>query len=206
MAVAEEDVLKIVWQFKVDGVGTRGQNVFWYQVTTLVSGDEGDVQDDFETKMVAMFANASDWFSSDYSLEHLRMTNETQKQFVGQEFPVFAGGGAAGASTPAQVAVEVLGRATKLGHVARKYLGPCIEATHDDGRLVAGALADFGLFAVEYTASFVGATSGNLYQPVMVKVLPGGAVGEITNISDDLFTVIPTARTMRSRIPGRGLS
>lgn len=206
MPVVVTDVVKVVSQFKVAGINTRTQNVYYWQAAIVIDGEEANVGLDFNAKLLAMLAFVSDWFSVDVVLEHLRITNASQKTFIAQNFPVFVGGGAAGLSTPAQVAVECLGRATALGHTARKYMGPCIEATHTDGILVALAQTDFEAFTTDWAAEFVGGTTGNGYVPVMVKFLPGGAIDSLLDIDEDLTTVIPTARTMRSRIPGRGLS
>lgn len=206
MTVAVDDVLKVVWQAKVSGIGTRIQNVFYWQVNPLGDGDETLISDEFDGFMPTLYAFISDWLSVDYSLEFLRITNDTQKTFVGQPSPVFVGGGGANLSTPAQVAVEVLARAAILGHVARKYIGPCIEATHTDGVLVAAAQADFDAFALNWALAFVGGVTANGYLPVMVSHVAGGGIGVITPIDEDLHTVIPTARTQRRRIPGRGLS
>ena len=206
MPVVVTDVLKIVSQFKVSGINTRTQNVYYWQTANLVDGDEANVGLDFNAKLLALMAFVSDWFSQDVVLEHLRMTNASQKTFVAQNFPVFSGGGGAGLSTPAQVAVECLGRATALGHTARKYMGPVIEATHTDGVLVVNAQTDFEAFTTDWAAQFVGGTTGNGYVPVMVKFAAGGAIDSLKDIDENLTTVIPTARTMRSRIPGRGLS
>ena len=206
MPVVVTDVLKIVAQFKVAGINTRTQNVYYWQVALLIDGDETNVGLDFNTKLLVLMAFVSDWFSVDVVLESLRMTNDSQKTFVAQNFPVFAGGGAAGLSTPAQVAVECLGRATQLGHTARKYMGPVIESAHTDGILVALAQTDFEAFTLDWAAQFTGGTTANGYVPVMVSHLVGGAIDTVIDIDEDLTTVIPTARTMRSRIPGRGLS
>ena len=206
MAVVVDDILKIVWQAKVAGIGTRIQNVYYYQVSTLVDGDEANVSLDWAGLMPILYANIGDWFSIDYVLEHLRITNDTQKTFVGQPTPVFVGGAAANTSSPAQVAVEVLGRAQALGHTARKYIGPVIEAAHTDGVLVALALVDFNVFADSYSDGALGGTTGNLYLPVMVKHAVGGAIDSFLFLDENLHSVIPTARTQRRRIPGRGLS
>lgn len=206
MTVAVNDILKNVWQAQVDGIGTRVQNVFQWLTAVLIDGDEANVTLDFEAKVPSLYAFISDWFSSDYTLEHIRITNDTQKTFVGQPSPVYAGAGAADASTPAQVAIQVLARAQELGHVARKYIGPCIEAAHTNGSLVAGALADFQGFAGAWALPFIGATTGNDYQPVMVKYAVGGGVASFKIIDENLTTVTPVARTQRRRIPGRGLS
>lgn len=206
MAVLVNDILKIVWQAKVDGIGTRVQNVFYWLVTIAADGDEANVAADFEVEVPAIFANISDWFSLDYQLESIRVTNATQKTFVGEPTPLFAGGGAANLSTPAQIAVQVLARAVKLGHTARKYVGPCIEATHTNGVIVALALVDFQAFALRWAAGFLSPATFNDYQPVMVKFAPGGGVASFEPISAILTTVTPVARTQRRRIPGRGLS
>lgn len=206
MTVAVNDILKIVWQAKVDGIGTRIQNVFYWLVSVLTDGDEANVATDFETELPAIFALVGDWFSLDYSLESIRVTNATQKTFVGEPTPVFVGGAAVDTSTPAQVAVQVLARAVLLGHTARKYVGPCIEATHTNGVIVAAALADFQAYALRWAAGFLAPLTINDYQPVMVKFAPGGGVASFEPISQILTTVTPVARTQRRRIPGRGLS
>lgn len=206
MAVLVNDVLKVVWQARVDGIGTRVQNVFYWRVAVLGDGDETNIAIELAARLNLIYGNIQDWFSADYILELIRITNDSQKTFVGQPPEVFAGGGPIGASTPAQIAVEVLARASALGHTARKYLGPCIEAAHTDGVLVALALTDFQLFAAAWAVAWVGGATTNTYEPVMVAHLAGGALGLVTLIDPDLHTVVPTARTQRRRIPGRGLS
>lgn len=206
MTVAVDDILKVVWQAKVDGIGTRVQNVFYWKVFALVDGDEAQIGLDFDAEMPALFANVSDWFSVDYSLESVRITDETQKTFVAQPTPAFFGGAAANLSTPAQVAVQVLARAAELGHTARKYVGPCIEATHTNGEIVALALVDFQAYVLQWATAFVGGVTTNTYNPVMVKFAVGGAVASTKNIIANLTTVTIVARTQRRRIPGRGLS
>lgn len=206
MAVAINDIIKVVWQSKVDGIGTRVQNVFYYRVFVLNDPDEANVGLDFNAEMPGLWALISDWFSLDYQLESIRITDETQKTFVAQPTPVFVGGAAADTSTPAQVAVQVLARAAELGHTARKYLGPCIEAAHVNGELTVAALADFQAFAVAWATSFTGLTTANEYAPVMVKFAPGGGVDSFKFIIPNLTTVTVVARTQRRRIPGRGLS
>jgi len=206
MALVVTDVVKVVAQFKVAGINTRTQNVYYWQAALVLDGDEENVGLDFNAKILALMAFVSDWFSVDVVLEHLRITNASQKTFIAQNFPVFAGGGGAGLSTPAQVAVECLGRAIQLGHTARKYMGPVIEAAHDDGVLVALAQTDFEAFTTDWALQMTGGTTANGYVPVMVSFLAGGAIDTVIDIDENLTTVIPTARTMRSRIPGRGLS
>ncbi len=206
MTVALNDILKVVWQSKVDGIGTRIQNVFYWLVQVLLDGDEANVALDFDAELPSLYGNISDWFSLDYILESVRITNETQKTFVGEPTPAFAGGAAADTSTPAQVAVQVLARAIELGHTARKYVGPCIEATHTNGEIVALAKTDFEAYGLQWAAGFIGGTSVNDYQPVMVKFAAGGAVDSFKAINPGLTTVTTVARTQRRRIPGRGLS
>lgn len=206
MAVAQDDILKVVWTAKVIGVNTRVQNVYHYIVATLLSAVEPDIGDDFGAQIVAGYTSIQDQLSVDYVAESIRVTNMSKKEFVADETPVFTGGGLAGASMPAQVAVEILGRARKLGHVARKYIGPPIEAALDDGRLTAAAKLDFDVFQGFFISNFLGATTGNDYIPVMVKVAPGGGVASFELLDEDLGFTVETARTMRSRIPGRGLT
>ncbi len=206
MTVAVNDILKIVWQAKVDGIGTRIQNVFYWLVNVLNDGGEANVASDFEAKLPAMYDNISDWFSLDYILESVRVTNETQKTFVGEPTPVFIGGAAANTSTPAQVAVQVLARAVELGHTGRKYVGPTIEATHTNGVIVAAAKIDFEVYAIEWATGFIGGISTNDYQPVIVKFAVGGGIDSFLPLNALLTTVTPVARTQRRRIPGRGLS
>lgn len=206
MAVVLNDILKVVWQAKVNGIGTRIQNVFYWKVFILNDGDEANIGLDFNAEMPALFANISDWFSLDYVLESIRITDETQKTFVAQPTPVFAGGAAIDTSTPAQVAVQVLARAAELGHTARKYVGPCIEAVHTNGEIVALALIDFQAYVLQWATAFAGLTTTNQYNPVMVKFAVGGGVDSTKNIIANLTTVTKVARTQRRRIPGRGLS
>jgi len=206
MTVLVNDVMKVVWQARVDGIGTRIQNVYYWRISVLGDGDETNIAIELGARLNVIYSMVSDWFSADYILEKIRVTNDSQKTFVGEPVEVFAGGGGVGTSTPAQIAVEILARASALGHTARKYLGPCIEAAHTDGNLVALALLDFNNFAAAWAAAWVGGATTNVYDPVMVAHVAGGALGLITNIDEDLHTVVSTARTQRRRIPGRGLS
>ncbi len=206
MAVAQDDLLRCVWKFKVDGLATRGLNTYYFKVEDLVSAVDEDISADFDGAITNYYDQIIAQLSSDYAAESLRITNISKKEFVGDAVPAFVGTGAAGASSPGQVAVEVLGRARKLGHIARKYLGPVIEAVHDDGVLTAGALIAFNLFRDKYVLQFVGGVTTNTYTPVMVKFLAGGGVGGFEEIDEDLGVVIPTARTQRSRTPGVGLT
>lgn len=206
MTVAVGNILKNVFQAKVNGLGTRVQNIYSYEVLTVVDGDEAEVFNDMTAELLLLYAIIGDWLSSDFIAEHVRTTNETAKEFVGEDAVLFAGGGAAGASTPAQICVEVLARARKLGHVARKYIGPVIEAAHTDGVLVALALTDFKAFADQWDSEVTGLATGNTYKPVMVAYAEGGAVSLVTDIEAGLNTVQPVARTQRRRIPGEGLS
>lgn len=206
MAVAQDDILRCVWKFKVVGLATRGLNTYYFKVEDLVSATDADVASDFDGAITNYYDQIIAQLSSDYVAESLRITNVSKKEFVGDSVPGFAGTGAAGASSPGQVAVEVLGRARKLGHIARKYLGPIIEAVHDDGVLTAAALTAFNLFRDKYVLQFVGGVTTNTYTPVMVKFLAGGGVGGHEEIDQDLGVVIQTARTQRSRTPGVGLT
>ncbi len=206
MPVAQADIIRCVWKFKVAGLATRGINTYYFRVDDLVSAIDADVASDFDGAITNYYDQIIAQYSSDYVASSLRITNASKKEFIGDSVPVFAGTGAAGASSPAQVAVEVLGRARKLGHIARKYLGPIIEAVHDDGVLTVGALTAFNLFRDKYVLSFVGGVTTNTYFPVMVKFAVGGAVVSTEDIDQDLGVVIQTARTQRSRTPGVGLT
>lgn len=206
MALAESDILKIVWTAKVDGIGTRVQNRFNYIVDALVSGVPADVGLDFDAHITGGYDDIAAQLSSDYAAESLRTTNMTQKEFVADTVPVFVGTGLAAGSMPAQVAVQVLGRARKLGHVARKYIGPVMEDALTDGKLTVAGLAAFELFKTFFISDFIGLTTGNNYTPVMVKVAVGGGVASFLQLEEDLGFVTQTARTMRSRIPGIGLT
>lgn len=206
MAIAEGDILKAVWTAKVDGVGTRVQNVYTYRINTLVSSVPEDVSDDFDSFITSGYTVINAQLSSDYVAESLRITNMSKKEFVGDEVPVFAGTGAAGGSMPAQVAIEILGRARVLGHVARKYVGPPMEDALTDGKLTAAALVAFRTYRDFFISNFLGLVTNNDYIPVMVKVAVGGGVASTIDLDEDLGFVVQTARTMRSRIPGRGLT
>lgn len=206
MAVQNDDILKVRWQAKVLGVATRVQNVFHYKVADLVDPEDADIGTEFVTHIVSGYTAINAFFSSDYIAETLRITNASRKEFVSDNAPVFAGLGGAGATTPAQVAVEILGRARTLGHVARKYVGPMTEDTHTDGVLTAPALAAFIVFRNFFVNEFIGAVTGNTYLPVMVNYAVGGGVASFLPLDPDLGFVQQTARTMRSRIPGRGVT
>jgi len=206
MAVGEGNILKAVWTAVVDGVGTRVQNRYNYEVTTLVDPDPANIGQDFDTHITSGYTVINAQLSSDYVAESLRITNMTDKEFIADVTPIFAGIGAAAGSMPAQVAVEILGRARKLGHVARKYVGPVMEDSLTDGRLTAAAAAAFTTYKEFFVADFLGNITNNLYTPVMVKVAPGGGVASFLRLEEDLGFVVQTARTMRSRIPGVGLT
>jgi len=206
MPIVQDDILRLVWKYKVDGVQTRGINTFYWKVTDLVSGDDSDVTDEMFDSINGVYDDISAHLSADYISEEIRITNATKREFVGDKAGTYVGTGAAGASMPGQVAVEILGRARKLGHVARKYLGPPIEAALDDGVLTAGAKTDFTTWMTNYVTLFIGNGPGNTYQPVMVKFAAGGAVASHEELDPDLGFVVDTARTQRSRTPGVGLT
>jgi len=206
MAVAQDDILRCVWKYRVTGVATRGINTYYLKVSDFASSNDVDITAEIDGYITSLYDFIVAQLSLDYVAESVRVTNVSKKEFVGDLVPTFAGTALAGTSMPAQVATELLGRARKLGHIARKYIGPCTEAAYDDGVLTAAALAQFNLMLDEYVQGFVGAVTLNTYLPVMVTFAVGGGVAAHEVIDEDLGLVVQTARTQRSRTPGRGLT
>jgi len=207
MAVAQDDVLKAVWQAEHSQPNTRIQNVFYWQVNDLVDGDEANVKLDIENFMTTMYGEIQALFSDRYSLESIRITNVTQKTFVSDDEAIaFVGTGGAGEVFPAQDAALVLARSRQLGHVGRKYIGPILENVMENGELGAGAAAALQQFCDDWDAPFVGGVTNNVYLPGTAKFNPGGGLNSFRGFLAGLGSVIEDARTQRRRRPSVGLS
>jgi len=205
MAVNLDDVLRVTWQAKNETPNTTIQNIFWFKVADIPDTSDLVVFEDIRDEMLSMFGTIQIDFTTKYTLETIRVVNQTQKTFVGDETPIFSGTGVDADSLPAQCAVEVLARGSQLGHTGRKYIGPISDASMDDGDLVAAALARFNLFGAEYEEPFTGVISLNIYEPGTAKLGPGGVVISFRTFRENRFFVQKTCRTQRRRIPGVGL-
>lgn len=207
MPVAQDDVLKAVWQATQTDPNTKIQNVYYWQVNDLVDGDEANVKTDFENFMTAMYGNIQALFSERYALDSIRITNATQRTFVSDDEAIaFVGTGGAGEVFPAQDAALVLARSRQLGHVGRKYIGPLLENTMENGELGAGAAAALQAFCDAWDQPFVGGVTNNVYLPGTAKFNPGGTLNSFRGFFAGLGSVINDARTQRRRRPGVGFS
>lgn len=207
MPVVQDDVLKVVWTARQTSPNTIAQNVFFLRVDDVTDGDFVNVWADINAWLVAMYNNVAAQFTTGYLHTDTRITDETQKVFVGDgvEGPAFAGTDA-GECSPAMNACEVLARSRALGHIGRKYVGPLAESAMNDGDLTVGAHANFVLFVNAWDAVFIGATTNNTYQPGTAKFNQGGGLAGFTAFADDLQKVVVGIRTQRRRRPTVGLS
>jgi len=203
MPVAVGDVLKITAEFTAGRQDTIVQNVYHFKVDDVADGEFSSVHKDLCAQVRAMMVTVEDFFNTQFVLRKFRSIDLAQTIFLGESVPVaWAGADISNDDVAAQVAVEVLARSLKLGHVGRKYLGPTAELTWQDGVLTGPAEASFENFKDMYEAGFVGSVTLNNYtpgtwNPLMLPTFQPFVVGR--------GTVVHTARTMRSRIPGRGL-
>lgn len=204
MPVALGDVLEAEVFGRETGMGVNWINVYHYEVSDLVDGDEPNVALDFQTYMQNLYATCNDQFSTEWIVDTVRVTNQTQKLFVGQP-TVGIGGNAVGPdSDPGQIAVEVLARSRQLGHVGRKYLGPVAEGAFVDGELTAAAQGSFTAFLDLWEPGFSGGTTLNIYLAGTAQFAQGGVLLGFRAFEADLGSLVSVARTMRTRIPGRG--
>lgn len=205
MPGAVGDVIKAVAQGRETDVGTIWQNVWWFRADDLADPGDQSMGVDIITRVDDLYDLVVSLFPASWILDTVRVVNQTKKLFLGTGTPAKVGTNANGDADPAQIALEVLCRSRSLGHVGRKYLGPVSEAVFVDGNLQAGPGATADVFASEWENQFTDPVTGNQYSPGTVQILPGGAPGTFRAFEDGLFETIQQARTMRSRIPGRGL-
>ncbi len=205
MTVALDDVLKATWQANVTAPQTIVQSVFWYKVIDKVGGTEEEIGDEIIARVLLMMQDIQLDFTTSYSANLIKIVNQTKKEFVGDDNPIFVGTGSAVDGNPAQVAVEVLARGVQLGHTGRKYIGPVADSSLDNGELQAASVTRFQSFALKYEASFIGAVSLNTYGPGTAKIGVGGVVQGFRQFEAGRSFVQETCRTQRRRTPGRGL-
>lgn len=206
MTIVNGTVLRTVAQFKVADEATRVQNVYSWKITDLVSAVAADVHSDLVAQIIAMMTAIDVLFDVNFTLETCRTTDLTAREFVGDGVGAgFTGAGGAVNTAPAQVAALVLGRNLKLGFTSRKYIGPVVAAAFSDGVLAGGAGVLMNNYKDAYEAIFAGAVTTNTYQPGVPVIVAGFAVA-FNAILAGRGTVVQTARTMRTRIPARGLS
>lgn len=191
-------------EFAVGGNNTVAQNIYHLLAADLADGLEATVFADMTRLLDSMMTTVEIFFAQDYVLRRVKVINVDQQTFVGEGAPIaWAGTNAGGLNSPSQVAVEVLARSERLGHVGRKYLGPVVESSFVDGVMSPQALAAFGDYLNIYQATYLDGVSTNTYNPgTLSPVVPPG----FRTFLAGRGTVVPVARTMRSRIPGRGLS
>lgn len=208
MPVANGDILKAVWQARHSSPNTIVQNVFHWRVDDFLDGDDqSNFLDILERLRTTMYPHIALDLSERYVLDDVRVTNDTQKTFVGDGIGAgFAGTGGAGEVLPAQDAVLVYARSRQLGHQKRCYLGPYLEASVENGALTAAAFARAQDFAEDMDDSWLGALTNNQFVPVTVKYNPGGAIAQVTNLSANLHAAERDMRTQRRRRPTVGLS
>jgi hypothetical protein len=203
MPVVNNDILKLVAEFTAGRQNTIVQNSYHFRAEDIIDGDEPVVFADLATAVRNMMVAVEDFFNTEFVLRTFRVVNLTQASFVGDGIPVaWAGADISNDDVAAQVACEVLARSFVLGHTGRKYLGPTAELSWQDGVLTAPALAAFVAYKDLYEATYVDIVSANTYtpgtwNPNLVPTFRAFTVGR--------GSVVNVARTMRSRIPGRGL-
>lgn len=205
MAVGQDDILRVVAQFRAAQTSTRVQGVYHFKVNTFVMGPDSDVANDFKTFMEALYLTIAGLQSTTTVGEFVKVTNLTQRERVGQLGLTYAGTVPGGEILPPQCAAEVLVSLKKLRSTARKYIGPLAETIQADGILTAAAVANLTDFLAMYITNFNGAITGNTYEPVTVKTA-GTVIQNVNTFDDSTGRIVDIVHTQRRRTQGVGLT
>jgi len=207
MAVEEGDILKVLWKAKHTDPNTQIRQAFFFKVATLVDADNLQVGEELDSAITALYQLIAIRMSNRYEKTAVKVTNQSKKELIKDNLTLaFSGTGGIFEALPAQDCPLVIVRSNKLGHQARKFLGPVLEDTVLNGALTPAALVDFQAFGTEWEKQLNGALTTNVYSPVTVKFGVGGQVLSTEFILTGLSQAFSDMRTQRSRRPGVGLS
>lgn len=177
------------------------QNVYHYKIAAPAPVSESVVTGQIRTQMNAMYSDIQPEIPADVSFVSIDIANLTKGEvFPAYSWPTLTAGGGTGDTMPEQVTALVVGRTNQSHVVGRKFLGPFIEASNDDGTWRSTLLTMLGSFAGKYITSLVfggGATAA----PGVVRWV-GGVIDRFTPV----FTAVTNNQiyTQRRRRRGHG--
>lgn len=205
MAFAQGEHAMVSYNIRDTDLDSFAQNVFHFQLTELADGSDAAVATDFLNFGQSLYGTINGAWHNTTEVYGYRVDNISKRLRVFQGLAAVSTGQLADASTlPAQIAAEVLARGAGLGETARKYLPFFSESAVEDGRWGAVTLGDLANFLNIYEAPYFDAGSGNGWTPEAVRI-DNKLVTSWWLFQNDKGQVIDTCRTMRTRIPGRGI-
>lgn len=205
MANELNDVLRVTAEFDPANAGSQVQNVYYYRIDGLVSGDDADIIDDFEAEIATLMGLVEDYFSTAYNGVSVRVSNVTKRERIGVGALAWSGLDATTDELPSQIAALCLFPLKELGKTGRKYLGPPTEVCQQNSALVAGAITSFNAYAQRLTTTVTGGTSGNDYNAGIAR-FTGTTLDSFSEFLTGTQRTVPELRTQRRRTPGVGLS
>ena len=199
MSVTDGDILRIVASM-IWGDGNINQNVFNAVVTGGSSPwDDSDIADDAEDWLDVMYANIVNSVSNNLDGNEVIVykydaIDDDWDEVFSQSWSWLPTG--AGDYLPRAVAGLVRLWTTDPDVQGKKYVPGMLESTLDSGLWSAGLITNLLLFADDWRAPFVGATSGATFTPGIWSV-----AGTVFKAAVDHFatSTIPSYQRRRKR-------
>lgn len=203
------DILRTTFAAREVSTSTEVRYVKFLRVTDVIAISDSLIADGIRDYWDQSLGSIAPWLSDEFLGIFVDTVNITKRERAGRPISNFQGTNGASEGSPAQVAVEGLLPTKTIGRFGRMYLGPVVEAAHEDGELTAIALADFE----ETVSLFAGEREiPNDIAPVIKGEWGAARLGAGQTVLDFIpfealaTRVVKTARTQRRRTPGFGLT
>jgi len=204
MSIAAGDIVRVVAKM-TDVNGSEIQNVYFFKNQGDATVSDGDFLTAIETRMSSAYGKIEDQMPS--TLDPLEIEVDKVQFVSGKldtigsvgtvDWTTWSGGASAAEGLPQGNAAVVNFPTGVSGVVGRKYFGPLVEATQNNGELDNGALADLALMAAELLVDVLAGTE--LFENVIMSTKQAAPV-------QILGTVIRTVLGyQRRRKAGRGI-
>lgn len=148
-------------------------NVFHHVMSLASPQTDATVIPVINSFMNSMYGYIQPGIPSDVSFVDIDVQNVTTGDvYPAYPWPSLTVGGGTGDTMPEQCCALVVGRTGRTKTIARKFLGPFIEAANNDGAWYGTLLTQLGSFLDNYTAN-INISAGNLLIPIAARYLLG---------------------------------